>query len=304
MKQRLLVLSSVSVLCNRWSYFLQWISSLEFVNLTSNFFTVSFWFLFLYIRSCFYYWVDPPPLNKIFAKFDLGGREGNRFSRMREYIGEVVVWEIFELSWGVPESEISHFLVFQLFLLYSSSSIYNSSISNGWIRCSVGVFSLRQRDGKTARADSGTSYATSCERRLYSNVFLSDVRDSSGGRCWWRCEYYFIFPVPSSFFFASWCFLVCDIIVQVRIVVDVPWFTAMMFCFSGCLIWLLPTEMFCGRNSRQSRLDMRRWVISAKDKWSSAGRKPSNIGTFWISSLKLAALLKLTTSNFVYIVHS
>ena len=27
-----------------------------------------------------------------------------------------IVWKTFELGWGVPESEISHFLVFQLFL--------------------------------------------------------------------------------------------------------------------------------------------------------------------------------------------
>ena len=67
----------------------------------------------------FYYWVDPPPLNKIFEKFGSGNREGNRQSMIREFIRKFVVWEIFELAWGVPESEISHFLVFQLFSSFS-----------------------------------------------------------------------------------------------------------------------------------------------------------------------------------------
>ena len=52
---------------------------------------------------------------KFFEKFDLGVREENWISMIGEFSGEFVVWEIFELAWGVPESEISHFLVFQLF---------------------------------------------------------------------------------------------------------------------------------------------------------------------------------------------
>ena len=57
----------------------------------------------------------------------------------------------------------------------------------------MGVFSLRQRNGKTALIDPGTPHAPLRKRRIFSDVFLPVVRNSSGGRCRWWCKFFWSF---------------------------------------------------------------------------------------------------------------
>ena len=216
---------------------------------------------------------------------------------IRRFIGEFVVWEIFELAWGVPESEFSHFLVFQLFssishLCYFEMAEYGAVW--GYFLCAREMAKLH---GLVRELRMPLLARDDYIQLSFSQMFVTVLEVVAGDDV--SIGY---LSASSSFF--QLVFLACNINALVLLVVGISWFTAMMFCFSGYPILLLRTEMSCGRSWKQSRLDTRRWVISARDKWSSAGRKPSNIGTFWISSLKLAALLRLMTSNFVYIVHS
>ena len=65
---------------------------------------------------------------------------------------EFVVWEIFELAWGVPENEISHFLVFQLFsVIFLLVRLFVViSIFNGRVRSCLGLFLVCPRNGQVA----------------------------------------------------------------------------------------------------------------------------------------------------------
>ena len=102
-RQRLIVLSSVVVLCHRLDLFFKVFPFFELVRLTRKFFAVCFSFLHTCLRSCICDWVDPPPLNGNFEKQLFGSR--NKTMK--------IVGEIFELAWRVPESEISCFIVIQ-----------------------------------------------------------------------------------------------------------------------------------------------------------------------------------------------
>ena len=152
----------------------------------------------------------------------LGVREENWYSMIRRFIGKFVVWEIFELAWGMPESEFSHFLVFQLFssifrLFCALSSFMADRTPDGAVWAAIlcpremarlhGIIQelrmpLFNRDDMV-RMNFTQSFVTVLEVVAGDDVSIGYL------------------SVPSSFVFASWCSLSCGIEFLVLLVADV-----------------------------------------------------------------------------------
>ena len=95
-------------------FFLRASSSFELVSLIRNFLAVSLLILYICLRSCFCYWVDPPPLNKNVLKnkvFDLGDK--------MVQVEKKIVGEILEVAGGGAwEWKFTFFLCFSSFFIF------------------------------------------------------------------------------------------------------------------------------------------------------------------------------------------